>query len=247
MRFSVVILLLFAGMQASTVRASTCAVATLDVYIAPGFSCTLGNLSFSSFAWSSNVIANGVSAANLPVAIAVTPQNGAGGTGFAFGNLGVSFTGSLSNVTSSVNFHAAPITGTITGSALSLGTHGATPPGGTDVAYFQDSAMAFLLSVADPQTFPAFAGSGVYQVVRTTDSATFAGMGGADFFSAASAVVLGFDGGTASVNGYTVLLSTTVATGPSAPEPGSLVLLIGGVALVAGLRRRGIMRGCRLI
>jgi len=219
---------------ASSAWAGTCGATTLDVYIASGFNCTLGTLQFSNFSWSSNSIGGSFETVNLPVAINVSPQNGAGGTGFNFSNLGLSFTAAFSNVVSGIVFDVTPLSGTITGASLALGAHGAVGPDGTSVAYFQDQLSTFLLTVTDPLVISQ------YPVVRTFDSATFPGVTTDHMYSAAAAVVTGFNGGSSTAGDYTILLSTTDAPTNGVPEPGSVCLVAGGlVAFMVWKSRAG--------
>lgn len=221
-------------LAAATTQAASCPVATLDTYTASGFSCTLGTLQFRGFSWSSNLSGNVPGTVNLPGVINVAPQNGAGGTGFQFSNLGVSFSGTLSNVVSDVFFDAASLSGTITGAYLAIGAHTGVGPEGTAVAYFQDSLNAFVLTVADPLIIQ----NQFYPTVRTSDSSIFPGVTADSFFSGGAAVVNGFNGGSGTVGDYTVLLSTTDLNNTAVPEPSTLVTLPGILFALAALRRR---------
>lgn len=214
--------------MAAAACAGPCQISTLDTYTTPGFSCSVGNILYSDFAAYTDFIGNKTYGnVNAPSLVTVTPESGGGGSGFNFSNLGVSFTGGTSSLTSGVNFTATALSGLITGASLALGIHDSTGPGGTSVAYFQDAGSAFVITVADPRIL---VGNSYYDTVRTTDSATFAGLSSEQFYTGGSAVVNGFDGGTASIGDYTILLSTTNTDSTATPEPASLFLVGGALA-----------------
>ncbi|MGA9868964.1 MAG: VPLPA-CTERM sorting domain-containing protein [Acetobacteraceae bacterium] len=215
------------------VMAAPCTNATLDVYTASGFTCAIGTLRFDDFSWRSNSIGASFETVNLPDAVTVTPQDGAGGIGFNFSNLGLTFTAPGSNVTSDISFDVTALSGSIAGASLALGSHSFTGTG-ESYAYFQDGGSSFLTVVDDPRDyvfgFPA----------ALTDAASFADVTSLDLFSGGAAVVDfpgGTGAGTAETDDYTVLL-VPAAPVSAVPEPASPWLLGAGLAGLAGLRRR---------
>lgn len=232
--------LLAAGLlvaAAAPASAGTCGVAVMDVYLVQGFSCTIGALQFSNFQWSTDFIQGSPGhSANLTDVITVTPQNGAAGIGFNFGNLGLGASGLISVTADGFNFDVSASSGTIVGASLTLGTHGATGTG-TDTAYFQDNGSLFLLTVVDPI---AWTGNQFYQTVRTTDSATFGGVTGISLFSGAGTVMNGADGNS-SISDYTVLFQTSAPTS-GVPEPATLSMLGAGIGVLGLVRRQRKVR-----
>jgi hypothetical protein len=215
--------------------AAPCTTTTLDVYTAPSFSCTIGNLQFSDFSWYSNSIGASFETVNLPDAVTVTPQDGAGGLGFQFSNLGLTFTAPGSNVVSDVMFDVTALSGTIVGASIALGTHAFTGTG-ESYAYFEDADNNFMTVVDDPKDYifgfpPAL-----------TSAESFAGVTALDLFSGGAAVVDNPGGtvaGTASTSDYTVLLVPAAPAGTGAvPEPASLALFGTALALLGAFRPR---------
>jgi hypothetical protein len=217
---------------AACARASPCTNTTLDVYVASGFTCTLGTLQFSDFSFGSDFIANIPGhTANLLPAILVTPQNTVSGIGFNFSNLGLGSSAANAVTADNVTFTVAPLSGTITGASLDLGSHSATGTDGLDTAYFQDSGTVFLLTASVPILYS----NSLYTGIRSTDSTTFSPFAG-QVFSGAGTIIQGSDPGTANIGDYTVLLQTTAAS--TAPEPASMLLFSAGLMGMAAFYRQ---------
>ena len=218
------ILFLASCSEAMAVPVPACTTTTLDSYTASGFSCAIGDLEFSNFRWSTNLLPGDLyGTANPDTAIIVTPQNSGGEFGFNFGNLGLTFTGGYSNRNTSISFDAMALAGTIGDAALALGEYSLT--GTTDVAqasFYDFYNTYFILNASD--THP-------------TGSAIFSGPSSMSLYSTAAAVNTSFATGTSSVSDYTVWLSLSEPTkGPAVPEPAELWLMIPGLAGIGLIR-----------
>ena len=203
--------------------AAACAPGALSTYIVSGFSCTNGNFEFSDFTFATNVLsgdpAGGV---NDPADIQVTPES-AGETGFEFSNLGL-FLNNAFNTNRNVRifYTVANPTDGIDDSTLTLGEHSTAGTGVAFVSYGDNAGNSNAASSAG----------------STSNHISFLAKSSLDVQTTASALASARGFGSATVDGYEVTFSIPAAV---VPEPGSLVLLAAGIAVVGSrLRRRPI-------
>jgi hypothetical protein len=156
--------------------------------MASGFTGTVGNLALSNFNFYTNLLTpSSIRNANLPGSILVTPQSSAGLDGLAFTNMGVYFSGNMSNTSSSVIFTATALSGLITGDSVVMTNYSATGTNGEAFWQMYDGSNA--LPTATVNCFNCSSPPSL------TNSQTFAGIGSTPIYVNAAAVNTGFSGG----------------------------------------------------
>jgi len=215
------------------VFADNCPTTTYDNYIVPGFSCGIGDKTFSDFAYTGTSNPPGF---NLPAgSIGVTPITTAGDPGlqwsggwFASTTSGVLTQDSLFQFNVQVNPNGAPITD------LSLAIAGVGFAGTGAVVVDETACLGALLPTCSGGqiiTLRVFSGAGGSQLV---DTASFAGV---DLVSVSKDVEI--QAGTNGDASLSVLTDQFSEGSSTVPEPGTLSMLgLGGAALVGFARRK---------
>ena len=190
--------------------AGACGVGTMASYSSPGFSCSIGGLTFSNFSYSSSAFGGAVS---IPAAgVTVTPVSGAE-SGFQFEAPWIASSSQGEDSTISYT-----VTGSITDLVLSMAGFGFTD--GADVSVAESSATPPLsLLVFDNST-------------GMTPSDTITGLSLSTLTVTKDIAVLG-NGGT----GHLSIVDNLYSTG-AVPEPASMLLLGSGMLGLAGFVRR---------
>ncbi len=209
--------------------ASSCPATTYDQYLGTGYSCTIGDTTWSNFSYSGTSNPPGFS---IPAgSIAVTPLTSPGpGLQWSAGWLASTGSGVLEqdSLFQSVITSNTPLTG------LSLSIGGASFLGTGEVIVAETACLGALLPTCTGGqiiTLTVFDDSAGQQL---TDSASFAGVN--EISIAKDLTVAAGTNGLATVS----VLSDNVTEGSSSvPEPGTLSMLgLGGVALVGFARRK---------
>jgi hypothetical protein len=202
-----------------SLQAGPCGVTTLATYDAPGFSCTIGNLTFSDFSYSPS------GSVLIPdTSVSVKPETIGGESGFRFNAPWFALPNTI--LDSFINF-----TVTCNGCSLNdwLMSIGGVSLPATDAFVNVGETSP---DVAKGLKVGSFGGTSTL-----TDSATFAPVGSVTV----SKDLIVFGGSTtnggiiAQVSSLTNLFSTTTTS--MVPEPGLLVLCTGLLALVPVARR----------
>jgi len=216
--FLVMIAMLSASLSA---WATPCTTGVVSSYTASGFTCDVGNLQFNNFSAYGNFYGSDqYRTANAPDKITITPVNSAAGMGFTLSNMNLSFTGGYSNTSASLYFDVVAQSGLITGSSIELGSPSFSGDGYV-IAQFQ-GALAYLSS-----SYNILNGSTNFTGVSSLSS----GVG----VSVGESTVRG--PGNAYLDGYTMLFQDPPAPTGTVPEPGSALLLVSGLLLLATRRK----------
>jgi hypothetical protein len=215
------------------VFADNCPTTTYDNYIVPGFSCGIGDKTFSDFAYTGTANPPGF---EIPAgSVGVTPITTAGDPGlqwsagwFASTTSGVLTQDSLFQFNVSVNPNGAPITD------LSLAIGGVGFAGTGAVIVDETACLGALLPTCTGGqiiTLRVFSSAGGTQLV---DTASFAGV---DLVSVSKDVEI--QAGTNGDASLSVLTDQFSEGSSTVPEPGTLSMLgLGGAALVGFARRK---------
>lgn len=214
------------------VFADNCPTTTYDNYIVSGFSCGIGDKTFSNFAYTGTSNPPGFA---IPAgSIGVTPITTAGDPGFQWSTgwfasttSGVLTQDSLFQFNASVNQGGAAITD------LSLAISGVGFAGTGDVVVDETACLGALLpdcTGGQIITLRVFAGAGGSQLV---DTVSFTGV---DLVSVSKDVEI--QAGTNGDASLSVLTDQFSETPSSVPEPGTLSMLGLGAAALVGFGRR---------
>jgi hypothetical protein len=213
--------------------AANCPTTTYDVYIAPGFSCDIGDKTFSDFAYSGTSNPPGFS---IPAGgIAVSPITTSGDPGFQWSagwhastNSGVLTQDSLFQLNVNVAPGGAPITD------LSLSISGVGVTGTGEVFVNEQACLGALLPQCSGGTIVTLQVFDTREGQQLVDSISFAGV--TEVSVSKDLEVQAGTNGSASVSVLTDQFSEGSAT---VPEPGTLSMLgLGGLALVGFARRK---------
>ncbi|MGP0070401.1 MAG: hypothetical protein ACLPWF_00505 [Bryobacteraceae bacterium] len=220
MKKTLLLIPLVVGLSSSA-WAGTCVSGTLATYDMVGFSCMLGDLTFSDFDYIP--AASGGAISPDAGGVTVTPLSGGPDTGLEF--TAAWLVGPDQTIDSSISFDVSTTNpGGITDAELSV--VGASAGTG--------SASVAELSTSTNPNLNLFAYYALGTIKVPTDSATFAPVGSLSVFKD-----IGVSGGTAGVGHlsdvYELFSEGTTST---VPEPSLMILCAGLVGLVPVARRR---------
>jgi hypothetical protein len=212
------LLMLLAGLiYAPRANAGACSTGTLNFYLVVGFSCTIGDRTFSTFYYVPS--ATGGATLILASDVLVTPQVVGGEEGFLFSaSWGVT---SLQTQAASMGYTVTvPSMDQIADASLSISGAGFTNDGKVFISEGLSNSVSLFVFTNSNGTVLA-------------SSATFAGVSSLDIVERVD-----LDGG---INGTAALSNVTNLFSPT-PEPSSLLMLGTGVVGLAGFVRRKLPR-----
>lgn len=211
-----------------TALASPCATDSATAYATEGFTCDVGDLHFSNFFYNGTFFgSNQFRTGSFPADVVITPVATSGGGGFTLSNMNLSFTGGMSSTSAWLVFDVLAMADLITDASVTLGPNHFTGDGYVSANLGDYNGAIFGVGARR---------STVWGDVLSS-STSFAGVTGFQAFGIATAGNGSFRGGDGSIDGFTMLISTTQGPG-TVPEPGSALLLIGGL-LALSARRTG--------
>ncbi len=226
--FLFVVFALTVGSQ--TASAAACTSESLSNYLVAGFSCTIGDKTFSNFSYAA---AGGApSAAN----ITVTPQMPSSNVeGLQFSSSGWSVPLFGSSIDSLIGFNVANSTGAATIEDASFATLSGVGITGTGVLQISEGlCLGGTSGGICPGTFTSIFKTGTVGTVILQAHTTFTPTG---LVSASKDIAL-----NTGSSGSVFLSSITDDFSQVVPEPGSLALLGTGLLSLGGLLRRRVLR-----
>jgi hypothetical protein len=223
------ILALTLGSQATS--AASCGTASLATYATAGFSCTIGDKTFSNFAYQLSPITGQPTAANITVSPDITAPPGSEGLTFS-GNWSIS--GVSQSLDSLITFTVANSAGLATIKDASFITLAGSLITGTGLLTVTEGLCLGGNPCPGGSTFIGNAADASTKILLQAQT-TFTPTG---LLNASKDILLT----TGSPTGGSVFLTSITDDFSQVPEPGSLALLGTGLLSLGGLLRRRVLR-----